>query len=129
MTPDLTYLVYSAILAIVQVFVFSLSALTVVSLPTAVGNREDVKGDLPGLAGRAARAHRNMLESLLPFAVLVLVAHVAGKANELTALGAMVFFYARVAYALLYWAGVPWLRSVAWFGGVAGMIIIALQLF
>jgi uncharacterized MAPEG superfamily protein len=128
MTPDLTYLTYSAILAIVQVFIFSATALRVVSLNTAVGNREDIKGDLPGMAGRAARAHRNMIENLAPFAVLVLVAHVAGKANELTALGAMIFFYARVAFAVLYVAGVPWLRSLAYAAGIVGMIIIAIQL-
>jgi len=129
MTPDLTYLTYSAILAIVQVFIFSATALRAVSLNTAVGNREDITGDLPGMAGRAARAHRNMIENLAPFAVLVLVAHVAGKANELTALGAMIFFYARVAFALLYLAGIPWLRSLAFAAGVVGMVIIAIQLF
>lgn len=128
MSADLTYLVWSAVLAFVQVLVFILSALPVMGLPAAVGNREDVRGDPPGLPGRALRAHRNMIENLVLFAVLVLTAHVAGKANAMTALGAQIFFFARVAYALLYIAGVPWLRSLAWAAGVVGMGLILAQL-
>src|SRR5712692_10946780 len=62
--------------------------------------------ELPAWAWRGDRAHRNMLENFPHFAVLVLVANATGLANYLTALGAMIFFSARVAHAVLYISGV-----------------------
>jgi len=58
----------------------------------------------------------------------VLVAAVAGKANAMTAMGALIFFWARLAYAAIYLLGIPWLRTLAWFVSVIGMVIIAWQL-
>jgi uncharacterized MAPEG superfamily protein len=49
------------------------------------------------MGGRAARAHRNMLENLVWFASLVLIAVVTNKTNDMTLLGAQIFFWARVA--------------------------------
>jgi uncharacterized MAPEG superfamily protein len=83
---------------------------------------------MTGWAGRAVRAHRNMLESLVLFAVLVLVAQVAGVSNAMTVLGAQLFFWGRVAHAIFYIAGIPWLRTAAWAVSVAGLILIFLQL-
>ena len=47
----------------------------------------------------------------------------------MTVLGAELFFWARVAYALIYLAGWPWVRTLAWFVSVVGMVLIAIQLF
>ena len=80
------------------------------------------------MAGRATRAHRNMLESLILFAVLVLVAHSAGIRNEMTLLGAQLFFWGRFAHAAIYLAGIPWLRTAAWGVSVAGLVLIFAQL-
>jgi uncharacterized MAPEG superfamily protein len=127
MTADLTILVWAVALTIVQLLVAIAGAWTQFSMGTLVGNRETpVEGK--GWVGRAQRAHKNMLESLALFAALVLVAHVAGKANETTALGAQLFFYARVAYAVIYVAGTPWIRTVAWTLGLAGLLMILSQL-
>ena len=92
------------------------------------GNR-DTPLEVPARASRAVRAHNNFTENFSLFAVLVLVAHVSGKANEATALGATVFFYARPAHCLRYTAGLIYLRTVAFFIGVAGEIVILIQLF
>lgn len=127
MTPDLKFLVWSAVLTFLQSVVAVLGAIAAVGLPTLAGNREGL-GPIEGWAGRAARAHRNMLESLVLFAVLVIVAHLTQRANAQTALGAAVFFWARVAYAIVYVAGVPWLRTGVWAVGVVGLLIILAQL-
>ena len=83
---------------------------------------------LVGWAGRAARAHHNMLENLVLFAALVLVAVAAGKTNSTTLLGAQIFVWARLAYALIYLAGIPFLRTAAWLVSIIGLVIIFLQL-
>ncbi len=77
--------------------------------------------------GRAKRATSNMLESMIMFAPLVLIAHATGRLNETTALGAAIFFWARVAYAPSYWFGLPVVRSLIWFVALAGIIMIFSQ--
>ena len=128
MTPDLKYLLLSVLLTAVQVLIAAAAANQVVGLPTLAGNRDGLP-EYKGFAGRAKRAHLNMVENMVLFTALVLIAAVAGKANATTAMGAMIFFWARLVYALVYLIGVPWLRTVVWFVSVIGMVMIAVQLF
>lgn len=127
MSPDLKYLLLSTILTFVQVLVAAMGANQAVGLNTLAGNREGL-GEIPGWAGRAKRAHLNMIENMVLFAALVLIAAAAGKANAMTAMGAMIFFWARLAYAVIYVAGIAWLRTLAWFVSVIGMAMIAWEL-
>jgi uncharacterized MAPEG superfamily protein len=99
-----------------------------VGLPMLAGNRDAVPA-FGGWVGRAQRAHRNMLESLVLFAALVLIAVVTNKTNSATLLGAQLFFWARLVYAFIYIAGIPWLRTAVWFVSVIGLIVIFVQLF
>jgi len=124
MSPDLKYLLFSTILCFVQVLIAASGANTQVGLNTLAGNRDSLP-DITGWAGRAKRAHLNMIENLVLFAALVLIAAAAGKANATTAMGAMIFFWARLAYAIIYVIGIPWLRTAAWFVSVIGMAMIA----
>lgn len=128
MTFELQMLVWSAALALAQMVVAAIGAQGQVGLPALAGNREDLPA-LTGWAGRARRAHLNMLENLLLFAIAVLVAGVLGRTNAATALGAALFFWARLAYAAIYVVGVPWLRTAAWAVALAGILIILSQLF
>lgn len=123
MTPDLQFLVWSAALTLVQMLVAVAGATMQVGLPTLAGNRDSLPA-MTGWALRAQRAHLNMLESLAVFAIVVLVANVAGRADETTALGAMLFFWGRVAYAVIYLAGIPWLRTAAWAVSIAGILLV-----
>ena len=127
MSPDLKYLLFSVILTFVQMLVAAMGANQAVGLNTLAGNREGLP-EIKGWAGRAKRAHLNMVENMVLFAALVLIAAVAGKANALTAMGAAIFFWSRVAYAVIYVAGIAWLRTVAWFVSVIGMVLIAIEL-
>jgi uncharacterized MAPEG superfamily protein len=127
MTPELMYLIWSAALTFVLVLIAVSGATLEVGLPKLAGNREGLP-EMTGWAGRAARAHRNMLESLILFAILVIVAHIAGVRNEMTLLGAQLFFWGRVAHAITYIAGIPWLRTAVWSVSVVGLLLIFLQL-
>ncbi len=127
MSVDLKLLLWSVALAVVQMVVGVIGAQSEVGLPPLIGNRDNMPV-MTGFAGRAQRAHRNMLESLVLFAVLVLVAQVTGKANAMTALGAQLFFWGRLAYAVVYWIGIPWVRTAVWAVSLVGLIMIFVQL-
>jgi uncharacterized MAPEG superfamily protein len=99
MQPELTLLVWAVVLTFVQMLVAVAGATLQVGLPVLAGNREGL-AVFTGWAGRAYRAHRNMLESLVLFA----------------------------AYAVIYLAGIPWLRTAVWAVSVVGLIMIFSQL-
>ncbi|HXJ32929.1 MAG TPA: MAPEG family protein [Candidatus Eisenbacteria bacterium] len=129
MTTDLWMLVWSALLCVSLPVVYLMGRSSVPGgLAWGFGNR-DTPLAVPAWTGRAERAHANLVENLAPFAILVLVAHVAGKANATTALGAELFFWGRVAHAAIYSAGIVYLRTAAFFVGTAGELMILLQLF
>ena len=127
MKPELTLLVWTLLLTLVQAVSAAQGAMMQVGLSALAGNRDGMP-EIRGWGGRAARAHRNMLENVVLFAALVLVAVVADKTNATTLMGAQIFLYARIAYALVYIAGVPWLRTAIWAVSVVGMAMIFLQL-
>lgn len=127
MKPELALLVWSVLLTFVQMLLAVAGATAQVGLPALAGNREGL-AHCTGWAGRAARAHHNMLENLVLFAALVLTAVVAGRTNGATLLGAQMFFWARLAYAVIYVAGIPWLRTTVWVVSVIGLAMIFLQL-
>ena len=98
MGKDLYYLAASTILTLVMVLVAStLRARAWVpgGLAIAFGNRENLPPATP-LAGRAERAARNMVDNMVLFAVVMLAAHIAGVLGPRVALGAQIFFWARL---------------------------------
>lgn len=123
MTTDMTMLIASAVLTVLLALPYTTGFILTRGLYVVAGNREDFPAGT-GWMGRAHRAHLNMVENLVPFAALVLAAAATGRADAWTALGAQVFFYSRIAHAVVYTAGVPWLRTLAWFGGVVGMAMV-----
>jgi len=92
-------------------------------MKVAMGNREGVE-DPHGFAARTDRCAKNMLENLVLFAPLALVASVGGVTDPSVELGARIFFWARVAYIPIYMAGIPVVRTVAWAVSVVGMAMI-----
>jgi uncharacterized MAPEG superfamily protein len=68
-----------------------------------------------------------MQENLVLFAIAVLAANAAGVSNETTVMGASIFFYARVAHAIVYAFGWPMIRPLFYFAGLYGTVIIGLQ--
>jgi len=127
MTPELMYLVWSAALTLVLAVIAVSGATLEVGLPRLAGNRENMP-EMASWAGRAARAHRNMLENLVLFAILVFAARFANISNAMTVLGAQLFFFGRLAHSVIYLAGIPWLRTAAWTVSVIGLLLILWQL-
>ena len=122
MNTTLSIVVYMGILTWLTLLVASLiraQAWTPQGLMVALGNRENLP-PATGLAGRAERTARNTAESFMLFAALALVAHAAGAADKV-AMGAQIFFWARLVYIPVYYAGIVFLRTAVWTAGVVGM--------
>ena len=94
----------------------------------ALGNRSGDPPATPAWVGRAQRAHCNLVENIGPFAVLVLVAHVTGKANSVTAAASVAFFALRVLHAIIYMAGIKGVRTFVFLGSVVALLVIFAQL-
>lgn len=127
MRIELYLLAWATVLTLVQALIAAQGAMMQVGLQTLAGNRERLP-EITGWAGRAARAHRNMIENMVLFAALVLAVVFANKTNAMTQLGAQIFLYARIAYAVVYIIGLPWVRTAVWAVSVAGLALIFLQL-
>lgn len=128
MTPELTLLLWSVILTFILILIPAGEALQRNGAKAQGGARDDLP-EPTVFHKRATRLSQNMQENMVLFAPLVLVIHAAGTSNDMTLLGAQVFFYARVLHAVIYLAGWPMVRPLAWFAGVIGMGLMAAQLF
>lgn len=100
---------------------------TLERLRGAMGPRDEVP-PLSPVGGRAARALANMHEAMPVFLALSLLHVARGTGDGPAATGAMIFFFARLAYVPAYMVGVLGLRSaiwgLSWFG--LGSMIAAL---
>ena len=98
MKPEMLLLLWAVVLTFVQMLIAAQGAFMQVGLTTLAGNRDNFPG-LTGWAGRAQRAHRNMLENMVLFVALVLLVIAGGKTNQMTVLGAELFLRVVVEFA------------------------------
>jgi len=127
MPLELSYLVSAIILYFLMIVVQAILS-NLENKPGTMAGARDGLTDKGVMLGRARRANANMIESLMMFVPLVLVAYVTDNLNGMTELGAGLFLAARIVYAPTYWFGVPWLRTLVWFAGFVGIVLIALQI-
>lgn len=126
MTSTLTLVIYMAVLTWLTLLAASLIRAKGWTLPgtmIAMGNRDKMPEATP-LAGRAERTARNTLEGFVLFTAIALVAHVAGATSPKVAMGATIFFWSRVLYVPIYYAGITYLRTAVWFVGIVGLMMM-----
>ena len=113
MTIDLKYLVYTAMLTAalwIPYVVCQVKTNGPLQPPNYVD--PDLPRPVPPWGQRAHRAYLNAIEVFAPFAALVVVAHLTAKADAATAFWSAGFFWIRLAHAVVYWAGIPYLRTL-----------------
>jgi hypothetical protein len=84
--------------------------------------------DPPPLAPWAQRlraAHANAVENLVVFAALILAAQALGISTPVTVAASSLYLWSRVAHAVTYTFGVPWLRTLAFTGGFVAQMMVA----
>src|SRR5260370_12672973 len=77
---------------------------------------------LPLWGKRADRVYVNAVETFAPFAALVIVAHLTGKANAMTAFWAASYFWLRLAHAAVYLLGIPLVRTLLFTLGYVAIV-------
>lgn len=129
MTPEFILLAFTLGLALVQILAAGAARTAELGAKWNAGPR-DGEAPPPGkLAGRLKRAQDNLFETLPLFIAAVLMAEVAGKTGELSALGAHLYFFGRLAYLPIYALGVPYVRSLVWMVAAAGLVMVIAALF
>ena len=81
------------------------------------------------MAGRAERALANLLETYPAFVALALALAVTGRSGGAGAIGAAVWFWARVVYLPLYLFGIPYVRTAVWSVSALGLGGMLYRLF
>src|SRR3954470_19604613 len=112
MKTDLIYLTYVTALTAMLWVPYILDRIAVRGLIDTVGYPDNPKPQSVW-AQRLMKAHANAVENLVVFATLVLVASALGISGSSLAMAAMIYFWARVAHAIVYVLGLPWLRTLA----------------
>ena len=128
MTTELTMLAWSTVLGLVQIVLATVFAVQDQGLPWAMSPRDSAGRPPSPTAARLERAQRNFMETFPFFAAAVLVAHLANRHSAMTALGAHLYFWARLVYVPLYAAGIPMARTIVWTVSVVGIVMILLAL-
>lgn len=128
-TPELTMLAATLVLAFVHIFLPAAGRTLVNGIGWNAGPRDGVP-IRPGIVTeRLERAQANLWETLPLFIGAVLIAHVAGKDSALTFWGTQAFFWARLVYIPLYAFGIPFVRSIVWMIAIGGLIAVFTALF
>jgi uncharacterized MAPEG superfamily protein len=128
MSTDLKYLALTAMLT-ASLWIPYVIAQVMNNGPLTPANYADpTQRPLPSWGKRADRVYINAIETFAPFAVLVILIQMTGKANGTTALLAMSFFWLRLVHAIVYWAAIPYIRTIVFTLGYVVVIGLFVEL-
>lgn len=114
MTIELQILAWTIALGLAHLLVDAALVTAQRGLRWNASARDGEAKPLTGVAARVNRAWRNFLETFPFFASAALAVAFLQRGDGDTALGAQLYFWARVAYVPVYAAGIPYLRSAIW---------------
>lgn len=129
MPVEIQMLTWGILLGVAQLFLAAALMTRQRGLEWNASARDGDPPPLTGVAARADRAFRNFLETFPFFAAAAVAVTATGSGDTGTALGAQLWFWARVLYVPLYLAGIPYVRSLVWGVALVGMLLVVLGLF
>ena len=74
-------------------------------------------------------AHTNAVENLVVFATLVLILQSLDISDRATVWASAIYFWARVAHAIVYTFGAPVVRTLAFLVGFGAQAVLVLAIF
>jgi uncharacterized MAPEG superfamily protein len=129
MTVELRMLAYSILLGLAHVLLAGFLSTRQRGVAWNAGNRDAEMPALTGVAARTARASANFLETFPFFAAAALGVVVAHLNSATTALGAQMYFWARLAYLPVYTIGIAYLRTAIWVVALLGLLQVVRGFF
>jgi len=110
-STEIAVLGWSVILLIVHIAAQTVALAQDTGAGYALSSRDDDREVSP-LTGRLTRGLRNFLETYAAFVGLALALAVNGKTGGLGAIGALVWFWARIVYVPVFAAGIAGVRTL-----------------
>ena len=129
MSRELMWLTLTVILTGLMWIPYILDRIMVRGLMGAMANPSRNDKPQSAWAQRLYFAHTNAVENLVIFAPLVLILDTMGHSTMSTALACAVYFWARLAHAIVYLLGIPVLRTLAFAVGFLAQAALVLAVF
>ena len=128
MSTELKYLAFTALLT-ASLWIPYVVAQVMTNGPLQPANYVNpTMRPMPDWGKRADRAYINAVETFAPFAAMVLLVQVTGKADWMTAFWTISYFWLRVAHAVVFWAGFPYIRTLIFVLGYVCVIGLFVEL-
>ena len=124
MNSELTYLTWSVIIVLGYLVIQVLEQIIRNGLVVALTYQTDKEKPIGALMQRFNASFSNFLVSYPAFISLVVVITVTNSSTELTALGAAIWFWARIAHIPAHVSGLPVIRTLAWIASMAGLVMM-----
>ena len=128
MTIELQILAWSVVLGFMYLSLATAAKTRVHGAKWNASSRDAEVPALTGVPARLDRAFQNFKETFPFFVAAVMVSEfvsrTTGKQNHLSAVGAHLYFWARIAYIPLYVTGIPYVRSLVWIVSAIGILLV-----
>ena len=128
MTRELFWLTLTVILTGLLWVPYILNRIQVRGVSGAMANPSRTDKPQAEWANRLMFAHDNAVENLIVFAPLVLILNAADVSTPTTVLACAVYFWSRLVHLIVYTAGLPVLRTIAFVVGFAAQAVLAIAI-
>jgi uncharacterized MAPEG superfamily protein len=129
MTSELFWLTLTIILTGLIWVPYILDRIQVRGLTRTLGNPSRNDKPQSPWAERLYLAHSNAVDNLVVFAPLVLMLDALGHSTPATVWSCAVYFFARLAHAIVYALGIPVARTLAFAVGFVAQAVLVLAVF
>ncbi len=121
---ELEILALTVVLGLLHLFLVAGASASRRGIRWNLSSRDSKMPELSGVLGRIQRSFENFKETFAFFAVAILIVQLLKKNNDISSLGAQIYFGARLIYIFIYAAGVPVLRTIVWFISIIGILMV-----
>ena len=127
---ETTMLLWSVVLGLLQIAIAAMACSNDLGLPYNLGTRDEPPASPMGkTAGRLVRAAANFRETFGLFAVSVILVVLLHRQSNMSAMGAQIYFWARLVYVPVYALGIQVVRTIVWTFSIVGLVMVMLAAF